>query len=251
MRIDVWLWAVRLTKSRSVAAALCRSGRVRINDKVAKASSSVAVGDRVTWRDPLRDRDIEVVELLVEAGGGASRRQGVPRPQPGPADAGRAGGRGAARPRGGAPHQAGAAGDRPAQRAPARLRAGSTSRSFLAHRSSGAERSWYTSCRAQAQRARYPGRLSLEKPCTHVSVVCPARWPRPPSWRSSSPRRRRAPRRNLPGRGAAPSPPRPPAAPPASPPQRTPRTRSAPPRRRPSRRVAPPTSGCGSTRNRT
>lgn len=64
MRIDVWLWAVRLTKSRSVAAELCRSGRVRINDKVAKPSASVAVGDRVTWRDPLRDRDIEVVELL-------------------------------------------------------------------------------------------------------------------------------------------------------------------------------------------
>jgi ribosome-associated heat shock protein Hsp15 len=64
MRIDVWLWAVRLSKSRSVAAALCRSGRVRLNGKVAKASTSVAVGDRVTWRDPLRDREIEVVELL-------------------------------------------------------------------------------------------------------------------------------------------------------------------------------------------
>ena len=62
MRIDVWLWAVRLTKSRSVAAELCRSGRVRINDKVAKPSSSVAVGDRVTWRDPLRDRIVEVVD---------------------------------------------------------------------------------------------------------------------------------------------------------------------------------------------
>ncbi|MGW2095382.1 RNA-binding S4 domain-containing protein [Promicromonospora sukumoe] len=66
MRIDVWLWAVRLTKSRSVAAELCRSGRVRINDKVAKPSASVAVGDRVTWRDPLRDRDIEVVQLLLK-----------------------------------------------------------------------------------------------------------------------------------------------------------------------------------------
>lgn len=64
MRIDVWLWAVRLTKSRSVAADLCRSGRVRINGKVAKASASAAVGDRVTWRDPLRDRDVEIVELL-------------------------------------------------------------------------------------------------------------------------------------------------------------------------------------------
>lgn len=64
MRIDLWLWAVRLTKSRSVAADLCRSGKVRINGATAKPAATVTVGDRVTWREPLRDRVVEVVELV-------------------------------------------------------------------------------------------------------------------------------------------------------------------------------------------
>lgn len=64
MRIDLWLWAVRLTKSRSVAADLCRSGKVRINGVPAKPATTVTVGDRVTWREPLRDRVVEVVELI-------------------------------------------------------------------------------------------------------------------------------------------------------------------------------------------
>jgi ribosome-associated heat shock protein Hsp15 len=64
VRVDVWLWAVRLFKSRSSAAALLRAGRVRVNGVPAKASTHVVVGDRVTWREPLRERDVEVVELL-------------------------------------------------------------------------------------------------------------------------------------------------------------------------------------------
>jgi ribosome-associated heat shock protein Hsp15 len=64
MRIDIWLWAVRLFKSRSVAASTLRSGRVRINGTVAKPASQVQAGDRVTWRDPLRDRVVVVRELL-------------------------------------------------------------------------------------------------------------------------------------------------------------------------------------------
>ncbi|ANC32342.1 RNA-binding S4 domain-containing protein [Isoptericola dokdonensis] len=64
MRIDIWLWAVRLFKSRSVAASTLRSGRVRVNGTVAKPATSVQVGDRVTWRDPLRDRVVVVRELL-------------------------------------------------------------------------------------------------------------------------------------------------------------------------------------------
>ncbi|QAY69707.1 RNA-binding S4 domain-containing protein [Xylanimonas protaetiae] len=64
MRVDVWLWAVRLFKSRSSAAGLLRTGRVRVNGFVVKASAHVKPGDRVTWRETLRERDVEVVELL-------------------------------------------------------------------------------------------------------------------------------------------------------------------------------------------
>jgi ribosome-associated heat shock protein Hsp15 len=46
-RVDVWLWAVRLYKTRSAATAACRGGHVRVNRGAAKASTSVKVGDRV------------------------------------------------------------------------------------------------------------------------------------------------------------------------------------------------------------
>jgi ribosome-associated heat shock protein Hsp15 len=66
VRVDVWLWSVRLFPTRSKAAAAARAGKVRVNNVVAKAASTVKIGDRVTWRDPLRDRDVEVVELLAK-----------------------------------------------------------------------------------------------------------------------------------------------------------------------------------------
>ncbi len=64
MRVDVWMWAVRLFKSRSLATAACRAGKVRLNDTVAKASSLVKAGDTISWRDPLRARQVQVVELV-------------------------------------------------------------------------------------------------------------------------------------------------------------------------------------------
>jgi len=46
-RVDVWLWAVRIYKTRSAATAACRGGHVRVNRAAAKASTHVKVGDRV------------------------------------------------------------------------------------------------------------------------------------------------------------------------------------------------------------
>jgi ribosome-associated heat shock protein Hsp15 len=63
-RIDRWLWAVRLTKTRSEATALVRAGHVRIDGRPAKASSPVHVGDRITARIHQVDRDVEVVRLI-------------------------------------------------------------------------------------------------------------------------------------------------------------------------------------------
>jgi ribosome-associated heat shock protein Hsp15 len=71
MRIDQWLWVVRLFKSRSQATAACRSGRIRLNGAIAKASAHVAIGDTVTWKDPQRIRDITVLALIP-------RRVGAP-----------------------------------------------------------------------------------------------------------------------------------------------------------------------------
>lgn len=46
-RVDRWLWSVRLAKTRPDAAAACRGGHVRVNDRLAKPSTMVSPGDEV------------------------------------------------------------------------------------------------------------------------------------------------------------------------------------------------------------
>jgi ribosome-associated heat shock protein Hsp15 len=63
-RIDRWLWAVRLYKTRAVASDACRGGHVEINGHPAKAASTVKVGDRVKARTGSRVRELEVVKII-------------------------------------------------------------------------------------------------------------------------------------------------------------------------------------------
>ena len=63
-RVDRWLWAVRLFKTRSMATEACRAGHVRINDVRAKPASTVRVGDVVAARAAGRDRIAEVVKVI-------------------------------------------------------------------------------------------------------------------------------------------------------------------------------------------
>jgi ribosome-associated heat shock protein Hsp15 len=65
-RVDSWIWAVRLIKSRSLATAACRAGHVRINGDKVKASQSVRVGDEVRVREAGFDRVVVVRRLLVK-----------------------------------------------------------------------------------------------------------------------------------------------------------------------------------------
>jgi ribosome-associated heat shock protein Hsp15 len=64
-RVDAWLWAVRLFRTRSAAAAACRAGHVRVNGRPAKPSAPVVVGDRVGARVGDRDRLVEVARLIT------------------------------------------------------------------------------------------------------------------------------------------------------------------------------------------
>lgn len=51
-RVDKWLWAARIFKTRSIAAEACKKGRVSINGAAAKASRTVRAGDVVSVRKP-------------------------------------------------------------------------------------------------------------------------------------------------------------------------------------------------------
>lgn len=52
IRIDKWLWAVRVFKTRTLAAEACGKGRILLNGVEAKASRSVKPGDMVLVRKP-------------------------------------------------------------------------------------------------------------------------------------------------------------------------------------------------------
>ena len=69
-RVDVWLWAVRLYKTRSAATGACRGGHVRVNRAAAKASTQVKVGDRVEAFVE-RERILEVVVPIDKRVGAA------------------------------------------------------------------------------------------------------------------------------------------------------------------------------------
>ncbi len=62
-RIDRWLWAVRLVKTRSLAAQACRTGHVQINGVRVKPAAAVNVGDTVRARLGGWERVVEVSQL--------------------------------------------------------------------------------------------------------------------------------------------------------------------------------------------
>lgn len=63
MRIDRWLWAVRVYKTRSDAAEACRGSAVRLNDNIAKPSAKVRVGDTIVARTKALTRTLHVIDL--------------------------------------------------------------------------------------------------------------------------------------------------------------------------------------------
>lgn len=66
VRADVWVWAVRLAKTRSVAAAACRAGHIKINGDRAKPSSPVKLGDEVRVYLNELERIVEVKTLITK-----------------------------------------------------------------------------------------------------------------------------------------------------------------------------------------
>lgn len=63
-RIDRWLWAVRLCKTRAAATDACKGGHVQVNGRAAKPSTPVRVGDRVEALLGKRQRVVEVAKVI-------------------------------------------------------------------------------------------------------------------------------------------------------------------------------------------
>jgi ribosome-associated heat shock protein Hsp15 len=63
-RVDRWLCAVRLVKTRPMATQLCEGGHVRINGTSAKPSTKVKAGDEVHALIAARERIVEVVRPI-------------------------------------------------------------------------------------------------------------------------------------------------------------------------------------------
>ncbi len=60
VRVDIWLWSVRLFKTRSQAATACRNNRVEVNGKNCKPARLIRVGDRLSVTRGFLTREVEV-----------------------------------------------------------------------------------------------------------------------------------------------------------------------------------------------
>ena len=70
-RIDRWLCAVRLVKTRPLATGLCEGGHVRVNGAPAKPSTKVRAGDRVEALIADRERVVGVLQPIERRVGAA------------------------------------------------------------------------------------------------------------------------------------------------------------------------------------
>lgn len=64
LHLDKYLWAIRLFKTRSLAAAACNSGKVKYQDEAAKPGKNVHLGDIYDVRTEGRRWKIKVTGLL-------------------------------------------------------------------------------------------------------------------------------------------------------------------------------------------
>lgn len=67
-RVDKWLWAARMFKTRSMAKQACDAGHVQIDGSTVKASKTVKAGAMVDVFTPGGPRVLEVVAILDKRG---------------------------------------------------------------------------------------------------------------------------------------------------------------------------------------
>lgn len=67
-RLDKWLWAARMFKTRSLASTACKAGHIKLNGDSAKPSKTVKPGDRIEAVTPGGEKILEVVALAEKRG---------------------------------------------------------------------------------------------------------------------------------------------------------------------------------------
>ena len=65
IRIDKWMWAVRIFKTRTIATEACKKGRIAIGDSTAKPSRMIKRGDVIMVRKPPVTYSFKVIELTA------------------------------------------------------------------------------------------------------------------------------------------------------------------------------------------
>ena len=63
-RIDKWLWAARIFKTRTIAAAACKKGQVSLKGSTVKASRMIKVGDIIDVRKPPVTYSFRVLQAI-------------------------------------------------------------------------------------------------------------------------------------------------------------------------------------------
>jgi ribosome-associated heat shock protein Hsp15 len=69
VRLDKWLWAVRIYKTRGDASEACRGSAVRLNGSIAKPSAKVRIGDSIVARTKALTRTLRVLGLTEKRAG--------------------------------------------------------------------------------------------------------------------------------------------------------------------------------------
>ena len=65
-RIDKWLWAARIFKTRSIAADACKNGRVMVGGTTVKPSRMVKEGDTVNVRKPPVTYSFKILKTIEQ-----------------------------------------------------------------------------------------------------------------------------------------------------------------------------------------
>ena len=77
LRVDKWLWAARVFKTRSLATAACDGGKVDVNEEAAKPAKPLRTGDLVRVTLPLGRRRVLKVLLLSDRRGGPTQARAL------------------------------------------------------------------------------------------------------------------------------------------------------------------------------